>query len=223
MTWSRVGSLTCLSRTAALCICFKRTAESDFALAAFVLGSVAVAIGHTAATPRQIADAVSAGAVLSTHLGNAAPAILDRRSNLLWTQLAEDRLSASFIVDGFHLDNAFLRTALRAKGAARSVLVTDAAAPAGASPGLYKLGGQQVELTGDGRIVLRGTNKLAGSALRMDQAINNAVRVGGVSVEQALAMATVNPRRILGLADSADRVEMRETPTGLTVEAVRLQ
>src|SRR5437899_1632737 len=44
MTWSRVGSLTCLSRTAARCICFKRSAESALALAALVLGTVAVAI-----------------------------------------------------------------------------------------------------------------------------------------------------------------------------------
>ena len=188
-----------------------------------VQSGVAIALGHTSATPRQISDAVSAGATLSTHLGNAAPAMIDRRANLLWTQLAEDRLTASFIVDGFHLDNAFLRTALRAKGEKRSVLVTDASAPAAASPGLYKLGAQDVELLPEGRIVLRGTQKLAGSALRMNEAIFNAIHLGGVNLEDAIAMATTNPARIIGLPDSGDDVEFRLTKTNLVIIAVSLQ
>src|SRR5262249_41723291 len=77
---------------------------------------VVVAIGHTRATREQIHDAVSAGATLSTHLGNGAHAVLPRHPNYIWEQLAEDRLAASFIVDGFHLSDAFLRVALRAKG-----------------------------------------------------------------------------------------------------------
>ena len=113
------------------------------------------------ATPRppraQIADAVSAGATLSTHLGNGAHAMLPRHPNYIWDQLAEDRLMADFIVDGIHLDPGFLKVALRAKGIARSVLVTDAATPAGAAPGRYRLGEQEVELTPDGRVVLAGT------------------------------------------------------------------
>lgn len=181
----------------------------------------AVAIGHTSATPQQIADAASAGATLSTHLGNAAPAIIDRRANLLWAQMADDRLSASFIVDGFHLNDSFLRTALRAKGLARSILVTDAAAPAGAAPGAYKLGAQEVELTADGRVVLQGTIKLAGSALRMNDAIANTVRMAGVTLEEAIVMATANPRRLIGLTDS-DQVVLSVTPTGLVIEAVTI-
>jgi N-acetylglucosamine-6-phosphate deacetylase len=181
---------------------------------------VAVSIGHTSATPGQISDAASAGATLSTHLGNAAPATIDRRSNLFWTQLADDRLGASFIVDGFHLDDSFFRTALRAKGPSRSVLVTDASAPAGAVPGSYKLGFQDVDLLADGRIVLRGTQKLAGSALRMNEAIANAIRLGGVTLEEAIAMATVNPRRIIGLADSGDKVTFRHTNTGIEIDDV---
>ena len=90
------------------------------------------AIGHTEASAEQIADAVSAGATLSTHLGNGAHQLLPRHPNYLWEQLAEDRLMAGFIVDGIHLGAAFLKAALRAKGIARSVLVTDASTPAGA-------------------------------------------------------------------------------------------
>jgi N-acetylglucosamine-6-phosphate deacetylase len=52
-----------------------------------------------------------------------------RHPNYLWEQLAEDRVMADFIVDGIYLPPSFLKVALRAKTVARSVLVTDAAAP----------------------------------------------------------------------------------------------
>ncbi len=96
---------------------------------AIVQQGVVASIGHTRASAAQIADAVSAGATLSTHLGNGADAVLPRHPNYLWEQLADDRLAASFIVDGFHLPPSFLNVALRAKGLERSLLVTDAVMP----------------------------------------------------------------------------------------------
>ncbi len=166
---------------------------------------VAIAIGHTGATADQLAAAVDAGATLSTHLGNAAHALLRRHPNYLWDQLAEDRLSASFIVDGIHLGAAFLRVALRAKGKNKAILVTDAAAPAGTAPGHYRLGELDVELTSDDRVVLEGSTKLAGSSLRMNRAISNVVRIGGVTLQHALQMATVNPAGIIGLESGLHR------------------
>jgi N-acetylglucosamine-6-phosphate deacetylase len=65
--------------------------------------------------------------------------------------------------------------------------------------GSYRLGELDVELTGDDRVVLRGTRKLAGSSLRMHHAIVNLVRVGGVSLGDAIRAATVNPARVIGL------------------------
>ena len=86
------------------------------------------------------------------------------------------RLAASFIVDGHHLPDEFLRRAFAAKGADRSILVTDAAAPAMCTPGPYHAGRSRVELRDDGRVTLRGGNRLAGSSLRMDRAIGNVMR-----------------------------------------------
>jgi N-acetylglucosamine-6-phosphate deacetylase len=157
---------------------------------------VVVSIAHTRASARQIADAVAAGATLSTHLGNAADSVLPRRDNYIWQQLAEDRLAASFIVDEHHLSDAFLRVALRAKGAERSVLVTDATMPAMCAPGPYMLGGVAVELTEDDRVVLRGGTRLAGSSLRMDRAVGNVMKLAGVSLAQAVTMATINAARV---------------------------
>jgi N-acetylglucosamine-6-phosphate deacetylase len=157
---------------------------------------VVASIGHTRATREQIQDAVSAGATLSTHLGNGAHAVLPRHPNYIWEQLAEDRLAASFIVDGIHLSDAFLRVALRAKGVERSILITDAVMPAMCAPGPYKLGEVEVELKDDRRVVLRGGTRLAGSSLRMDRAVGNVIEHPGLTLTEAITMATTNPARV---------------------------
>jgi N-acetylglucosamine-6-phosphate deacetylase len=157
---------------------------------------IVASIGHTRASAVQIADAVSAGATLSTHIGNGAHAVLPRHPNYIWEQLAEDRLAASFIVDGIHLSRSFLNVALRAKGVERSILVTDAVMPAGCEPGPYKLGEVDVELHADGSVRLRGGTRLAGSALRMDRAMENVMRLAGVNLRDAVSMATRNPARV---------------------------
>ena len=188
---------------------------------------VTVSIGHTRATSDQIQAAVDAGATMSTHLGNGANSNLPKTANYIWDQLADDRLTASFIVDGIHIPSAFLKSALRAKGVERAVLVTDAVMPALCAPGPYRLGQVEVELRSDHSVVLRGGTRLAGSALRMDHAIGNCVRLGGISLQQALAMATVNAaragripgRRGLKPGESADFVlfEWNDSTQKLTV------
>jgi len=150
---------------------------------------IVIAIGHTNANSQQIKDAVSAGATLSTHLGNGAHQQLHRHPNYIFDQMADDRLAADFIVDGIHLGESFLRVALRAKGIERSILVTDAAGPAGATPGRYYLGEQAVDLTEDGRVVLAGQTK-------MHVGVENLMKLGHISLAEAITMATRNPARI---------------------------
>ena len=99
---------------------------------------------------------------LSTHLGNAAYPGMKRHPNVLWEQLAEDRLMASFIVDGFHLPVSFLKAAWRAKGNKRSILVTDAVPPAGCAPGIYRQGELDLELHKDGSVRLAGGHQAGG-------------------------------------------------------------
>lgn len=160
---------------------------------------VIVAIGHTAATPAQIADAVKAGARMSTHLGNGSHARIERHPNYIWEQLAADELHASFIVDGQHLPPAVVKCFLRCKGVARSILVTDAIAAAGKPPGRYRLGNVEVEVTPARRVCLPGTPYLAGSVLEMHEAIANTVRYSDATLSEALQMASTNPAALLGL------------------------
>src|SRR6202162_4729511 len=190
---------------------------------------VVASIGHTGATPGEIANAVSAGATLSTHIGNGAHAVLPRHPNYMWEQLAEDRLAASFIVDGIHLAPSFLKVALRAKGLERALLVTDAVMPAGCTPGPYKLGEVDVELHSDGSVRLLGGTRLAGSALRMDRALENVIRLAGLSLREAISLATRNPARVgriasrqrgLNPGERADLVRFRYAPDTHEIEVL---
>lgn len=175
--------------------------EAPHYIEALVRKGIVISIGHTKATSQQIDDAVLAGATKSTHLGNGAHSVLARHPNYIWDQLAHDELAAGFICDGFHLSANFVKAAIRAKGIERSILVTDAVAPADCQPGFFRLGEVDVELLPEGRVVMKGGTRLAGSALRMDTAIGNTVRMAGVTLAEALIMATRNPARVARIAN----------------------
>jgi N-acetylglucosamine-6-phosphate deacetylase len=177
---------------------------------ALVKAGVIVSIGHTKATSEQIADAVGAGATKSTHLGNGAHSILARHPNYIWEQLANDQLAAGFICDGFHLPACFVKAAIRAKGIERSILVTDAVAPAECAPGHFRLGEVEVELLPEGKVVMKGGTRLAGSALRMDTAVGNTVRMAEVSLTDVLTMASRNPARVARIANRQRGLETGE-------------
>lgn len=159
--------------------------------------NIVVSIGHTGASEAIIRDAVVAGATLSTHLGNGAHSMIQRHRNYIWEQLAADELRASFIVDGHHLPAAVVKTFVRAKGLERSVLVTDAVAPAGCPPGNYEVGEVPIELLPTGRVQIRGTDRLAGSSLQLHDGVANTVRFAGVPLAAAVRMATANAAAVL--------------------------
>ncbi|MGB3336982.1 MAG: amidohydrolase family protein [Devosia sp.] len=160
---------------------------------------VLVSIGHTGATPDQITAAVDAGASLSTHLGNGAASMLSRHPNFIWTQLSDDRLTASFIADGHHLPAATLKAMLRAKTLDNSILVSDAAALGGQPAGRYRspIGGE-VDVSADGRLSVAGTPYLAGAGHLLDRNIAYVIQASGISLAQALNLVTHNPGRFMG-------------------------
>jgi N-acetylglucosamine-6-phosphate deacetylase len=160
---------------------------------------VVVALGHTAASGPRIREAIRAGAKLSTHLGNGCHALLPRHENYLWEQLAADELWASIICDGHHLPPPVVHCFLRVKTPARTILTCDASSLAGLPPGRYHEWDQEFEVLHGGKVVVPGTNFLAGSGSFTDVCIGNAIRFGGVSLCEALDMAGAQPRRLLGL------------------------
>jgi N-acetylglucosamine-6-phosphate deacetylase len=160
---------------------------------------VVVSLGHTAASPALIRDAVRAGARLCTHLGNGCHAVLPRHDNYLWEQLAADELWASIICDGHHLPPAVVRCIVRVKTPARTVLTCDAGPLAGLPPGVYEEWGQKFEVLPEGKIVVAGTTFLGGSWAFTDRCVGNVMRFAGVSLREAVDMAGARPRELLGL------------------------
>ncbi|WP_267553780.1 N-acetylglucosamine-6-phosphate deacetylase [Rhizobium rhizogenes] len=160
---------------------------------------VLIALGHTAATPEEIHAAVEAGATLCTHLGNGTASVLPRHPNAIWTQLADDRLTASFIADGWHLPADTFKSMLRAKGMERAILVSDMVALAGMPAGLYQqpVGGS-VEVSPEGRIGVAGTPYLAGASLPLSANVAIATEMAGIPLADALLLATRNPGRFVG-------------------------
>lgn len=197
---------------------------------ALAAAGVRVALGHTEASPEQVEAAAAAGATLSTHLGNGIAATLPRHPNPLWSQLAEDRLTASFIADGHHLPAAALRAMLRAKGLDRAVLVSDSVALGGMPPGEYDqpVGGR-VRLEPSGRLGVLGTPYLAGAARPLAAGVATAMRDAGLSLSDALRLAAGNPGRLLGgrgtldAGAPADLIRFRLEDGALQIETVLLR
>jgi N-acetylglucosamine-6-phosphate deacetylase len=130
--------------------------------------------------------------------------MIRRHPNYVWDQLADDRLSAGFILDGHHLPPAVMRAMIRAKGVERSILVSDAVSVAGQSPGRYRLFDEiEVELRPNGRLELAGTPLLAGAVTALPTCLGNALRYADATLRDAVRMVTRNPSRLLGLGADA--------------------
>ena len=162
-----------------------------------VANGIVVALGHTNASAGDIQAAIDAGAKLSTHLGNGAHALIRRHPNYIWEQLGADELWASLIVDGHHLPPSVAKSMMRAKTLDRCILVSDAVALAGMKPGIYQFAGKSVELTTDRCVRLVGTEYLAGSAIELARGIENSVRFSGISLKEAVSLATLQPMHLL--------------------------
>ena len=167
-----------------------------------VESGVVVAIGHTGSSPEQITAAVDAGARLSTHLGNGAHGTIRRHPNYIWEQLGDERLMASIITDGHHLPSSVVKSIIGTKSPSRTIITCDAAGLAGCPPGVYSAGSVDVEILEDGRIVIAGQKQLlAGSSLETDTCVANAVSMAGVSLTEAIDMASRNPAELLGFEE----------------------
>ena len=159
---------------------------------------VLVSVGHSDATYAQTEAAAAAGATLVTHLFNAQRPLHHRDAGVTVAALTDERLVSGLIVDLHHVVPPVVALAFRA-AAGRLALVTDAVAAMGMPPGRYELGGEVVDLA-PGRPPLRPDGTIAGSALRMDQAIANTVACG-IDLVTAVDAATRVPAAAMGRHD----------------------
>jgi len=162
-------------------------------------GAVA-AVGHTSASFDVTRAAVEAGARVATHLFNGMTPLHHREPGAVGALLTDPRATLELVCDGAHVHPSVVATAVRAAGAGRVALVTDAMAAAGLGDGSFVLGGLAVEVTG-GVARLAGQGSLAGSTLTTAAAFRWAVTQAGVALADAARMAATTPAAALGLAD----------------------
>jgi N-acetylglucosamine-6-phosphate deacetylase len=127
---------------------------------------IKISLGHTNAPAKRLTQAIRAGAIGFTHLGNGCPRELDRFDNILWRMFETPKLMVSLIPDGVHVAPALFRLMHREIGADRIYFVSDAMAAGGAPTGRYRLAHLELEVGEDSIVRLPGTGNLAGSALR---------------------------------------------------------
>jgi N-acetylglucosamine-6-phosphate deacetylase len=160
-------------------------------------GGTVASAGHTDASYEETLRAIDAGLSMGTHLYNAMSPFTHRSPGTVGALLADDRVRAGIIADEVHVHEGALRLAYRQKGPEGLALVTDAMEAAGMPPGEYKLSGRKARLEGGEARLPDGT--LAGSALTMDLAVSNAVDLLGISIRDAVRMATQTPAEIIGM------------------------
>lgn len=164
---------------------------------------VQVSLGHHLAGDDDLRRAVDAGARLHTHVGNGIPNQIHRHDNPLWWVLACDRLTGMFITDGHHLPADLITVAVRAKGAGRIIVTSDASPLAGMPPGKYNIfDGLAVVIDKSGRIYSDVSKSLAGSHVTMIECMNRLAALDLLTAKQLWQAGMVNPLKILGLKTS---------------------
>ncbi len=159
-----------------------------------------VSLGHTDCSAETAVAHAAAGARMVTHLFNAMSQLQHRAPGLVGAALDDGRLHAGLIADGFHVADAALRVALRAKqGPGGLFLVSDAMSTIGTDLGGFTLNGRQI-FRREGRLTL-ADGTLAGADIAMIDAVRHCHMALGLPLEQALALATAAPAAAMGLVD----------------------
>lgn len=169
-----------------------------------VSSGIIVSAGHTNATYPVMRTALDAGLRGFTHLFNAMSPLTSREPGAVGAALEDAASWCGLIVDGRHVDPVVLRLALRCKPLDRLMLVTDAMPSVGLAEKRFDLQGQPIHVV-DG-VCVNEDGTLAGSDLDMASAVRNAVSMLGVSLAQAVAMASTHPAQFLGLGDRYGRI-----------------
>ncbi|MBY0096136.1 N-acetylglucosamine-6-phosphate deacetylase [Mesobacillus maritimus] len=156
---------------------------------------VTASLGHTDASFEEVKSAINEGATQVTHLFNQMRGLHHREPGVVGAAFLHDELKAEMIVDGIHVKPEIVDIAYQQKGSEGLLLITDSMRAKCLKNGSYDLGGQQVKVE-EGKAVLEdGT--LAGSILKLGQAVKNMMNYTGCSLADAIEMASVNPAKQL--------------------------
>lgn len=166
--------------------------------------NISFAIGHSDADAETVVEALGGGVRIFTHLFNGMRGIHHREPGVAGAALLSDA-PVELICDGEHVAPEMVRLVYRLKRDDGIVLVTDAMQATGLGDGDYHFGGFTVEVRGG--IARRKDGRLASSTLTLWQAVRNMMKFAGVTLEQAVKMASWNPARVLGVDGVVGSIE----------------
>ncbi|NNS06293.1 N-acetylglucosamine-6-phosphate deacetylase [Erwinia sp. JH02] len=165
---------------------------------------IIISAGHSHGTYDEALAGIDAGVSFATHLYNAMPTTSGREPGLIGALFDSPDVWCGIIADGLHVHYANIRNAKRIKGN-KLILVTDATAPAGASIDRFIFAGKTIYYRNGLCVDENGT--LSGSALTMIEAVANSVEHVGISLDEALRMATLYPARAMGVDTHLGSIE----------------
>jgi N-acetylglucosamine-6-phosphate deacetylase len=167
---------------------------------------VVISIGHSEATYELAIQSFDRGITHATHLYNAMSGFLPREPGVIGAVLDSSTVTAELIADGVHVHPAALRLAIKQKGVNKICLITDSLNASGLGDGDFRVGGLDVVVR-NGQARLSESGALAGSVLTLNRAVKNILRWAGITVSQAINMASLNPARVLGLDDKFGSIQ----------------
>jgi len=172
---------------------------------------VVPAVAHTKATYEQFMRGVEAGIRHATHTYNVMSGMHHRRPGVLGGVLTCDQVTGELIADGYHVSPVAMDILVRCKGVDKVAVITDSTPLAGLPDGIYEMFGRQV-IKKDGISRLQDSTPgvdgtMAGSEWPLNHNIYNLIDLVGVSVLDAVRMATLNPARVVGVDDHKGSIE----------------
>lgn len=160
---------------------------------------IRVALGHSQASYEEAKEAVDAGASIFVHTYNGMSPLAGRAPGMVGAALATENTFAELICDGCHVHPACAKIVMRAKSRSNTVLITDCMMAGGMPEGNYKLG--EFDVIVDKTTARLESGSLAGSILRLCDAVKNVVEWGIAEAHDAVNMASIVPARSLGMEE----------------------
>ena len=179
---------------------------------------IVASIAHTNATYQDILAAVDAGYTHVTHMYSGMSGLKRvnayRISGVIESTLLLDELTTEVIADGHHLPASLIKLIIKVKGPDKVSVITDAMATAGLGQGRYSIGGLDViveanvpeefeipEEEGNYVAKLLTRDSFAGSVATIGKCVRNMVKFVGLSIQDVVKMATINPAKVIGVDD----------------------
>lgn len=169
-----------------------------------VKDEVVISIAHTMSDYDTATEALERGASHATHLYNAMPPFSHREPGVIGAARDAEHCHVELICDGVHIHPSVVRATFEMFGADRVILISDSMRATGLTDGQYTLGGQDVFVKGPLATLADGT--IAGSATNLMDCMKTAVNEMGISLEDAIACATMNPAKEIGIYDTCGSI-----------------